>query len=113
MIVNKVVHTPPNKITDYSLVDALVASMQTNGWMGVPVVVHGDMAVTGSHRMIAAEIAGIDYPTIELSEIFEANGYDLEREWYDLGPSGQWWDELAATLGCLPSCILHHYGMDV
>ena len=59
----------PHRATDESKLAALVAAYST-GETVPPVIVapNGYEAITGSHRIAAAEIAGVDVPAIVLTE---------------------------------------------
>lgn len=60
-------------------VEAIAASMRTHGWVGRPILIcDGDseapQAFTGSHRLAAARLAGIDPDTYSL----EGRGTDID-----------------------------------
>jgi len=59
----------PHRATDESKLAALVAAYST-GETVPPVIVepNGYQAITGSHRIAAAEIAGVDVPAIVITE---------------------------------------------
>lgn len=85
-----------HKVEDQAKFEALVSAM-ANGWpVGMPpVLVAGDNeALTGSHRIAAAEAAGIEVETINVQDAVEAlveEGYD----WDDFMRMDDY--ELAAT----------------
>ena len=58
-----------NGIEDETKLAELVASMQANGWVGAPLVADNDQLLTGSHRYVAAEQAGIEAPVIDIREL--------------------------------------------
>lgn len=79
----------PNNIEDQAKFDELVSSMERNGWVGRPVIVEwageedyeGIQAWTASHRLLAAQEAGLDeVPTVRLLpetlKWFDDEGYD-------------------------------------
>lgn len=73
---------PPHEVMDEELAGRLAESMRTNGWQGAPLVIvdreSGDpLAVTGSHRIAAARVAGIAVPVIYLDELTAAHGIEL------------------------------------
>lgn len=77
--------TPRNEITNRSQFDLNVLNFEKNGWMGRPLLVvetwNGDEAITGSHRLLAAEAAGLkEIPVVKI---------DLEeyQEWLNENPS--------------------------
>lgn len=60
--------TPVNEVIPEK-VDALAKNMMENGWDGGPLIAVGGQALTGSHRLAAAEKAGIDsVPVISVDE---------------------------------------------
>lgn len=56
--------TPRHEVRDVAHRDAIAASMSEDGWIGRPLVVvdsgDGYLALTGSHRLAAARLAGLD-----------------------------------------------------
>lgn len=63
--------TPPHEVRDAAKLAQLVESMRRDGWTGRPVVIVDTgtwQAITGSHRIEAARILGIDVPTVEADE---------------------------------------------
>lgn len=46
----------------------LAKQFSERGWEGRPIVVIGTQAITGSHRVAAAQEAGIDIPVVEMAE---------------------------------------------
>ena len=95
------------------------------GWVGVPIVVDGEQALTGSHRLTAARIVNqrweagddvrrVDVPTVTLAELYELAGLDYlttseaqgqlcvnEHEYY------------LAMVRALPVSILDEYRIDL
>lgn len=53
---------PRHEVTDPDKANRLAADMRKNGWQGRPVLVWGDKALTGVHRIEAAWQAGIGVP---------------------------------------------------
>ena len=61
---------PPHDVDDVQKVETLGSSLQTNGWIGPPLLIVGTQALTGTHRLAAAKSAGIRLvPVIELSSL--------------------------------------------
>lgn len=62
---------PVNEV-DPKHVEAIAARMKKDGWQGRPILTYegadGVMAITGSHRIAAAEEAGISVPTMAVSD---------------------------------------------
>lgn len=108
-------YTKPHEVEDWMKIHELTTSMQENGWQGVPVVVWGDMQLTGVHRAKAAENAGVGMPTINLEEIFVEDGADWEEalaEYNDCPNS----DPFSCVLWMLPYLsteIKTRYGIDL
>jgi hypothetical protein len=62
--------TPPHDVDDAQKMRGLKASLQTLGWIGPPIIVIGCQALTGTHRLAAAKMAGIQLvPVLELSAL--------------------------------------------
>lgn len=59
----------------------LAARMDDEGWVGSPLVVHGDDVVGGLRRYEAARFLGMEdeAPTITLKEVFEEAGVDMPQ----------------------------------
>jgi len=76
--------TPLHGVRNQRLVDDLASDMEENGWQGRPLLVverdSGHLAWTGSHRIAAAQKAGL--PTIPCYTIPESmltrRGFDAE-----------------------------------
>ena len=47
----------------------LAADMAASGWQGAPILVWGDVALTGTHRLAAAAEAGIEAHVLDLLDI--------------------------------------------
>lgn len=64
---------PPHEIRDTDKLESLIESMKESGWKGNPIPTWngpaGVTALTGSHRIVAAQEAGIEVPIYELDEI--------------------------------------------
>lgn len=56
---------PLNYVTDRKKFDYLVEEFEEKGYNGRPIVIVGNAALTGSHRILAAREAGIDIPTVD------------------------------------------------
>lgn len=71
---------PVNK-TDALKVEKIAESMRVDGWVGRPVLVvdKGDylQALTGSHRIQAAELAGVEVEYVELFSVDDDEVADL------------------------------------
>ncbi len=69
-----------NEITDPGKYQYLVEEFKRNGYSGRPVVAIGDendsVALTGSHRILAARDAGIDIPVVLIPDNYDSNLLD-------------------------------------
>lgn len=63
--------TPYHEAYDQDKLQALVADMIANGWVGAPLVKFDDQLLTGSHRYRAAELAELDHiPVVDYKDVF-------------------------------------------
>lgn len=107
---------PPHEVTDRAKLAALTEDMATHGWRGAPIVVDGEQALTGSHR-IAAVVAlwntegmEIPIPRVEISELCEL----VELDWPALAAEFEDRHEAAAALQLLlPRNVVEYLGYDV
>jgi ParB-like chromosome segregation protein Spo0J len=65
--------TPPHGVRDEAKLQTIIASMESDGWSGRPVMVFDDAegqykALTGSHRIAAAIAAGMPIPVAIISD---------------------------------------------
>lgn len=80
---------PPHEVRDAEKLDRLTAAMNANGWAGRPLLVLRTadcfQAITGSHRIVAAERAGLDEaPCVEINATaFCGAGYEPNDLWDD------------------------------
>jgi len=98
---------------DAGHVNEIAASMETHGWHGAPLVVLSDYAraYTGTHRLAAAEQAGLDeVPAVELADLFEACDLDLWEICETEGLSIL--EDRPEILAHLPQDVRAAYGLD-
>lgn len=76
-------HVAPIKIDqwhphyDEQKIGSLVESLEADGWDGLPILVDGDQALTGAHRIEASRRAEMDaIPVKEVAEAIEEFGED-------------------------------------
>lgn len=76
-------HANPNEIDqwhphhDEDKIESLVESLEDGGWDGLPILVNGDQALTGAHRIEASRRADMDkIPVKEIAEAIEEFGED-------------------------------------
>lgn len=54
---------------DPERVAELAADMRAHGWQGAPVLTWGDLAISGTHRIVAAREAEVMVPTLDVGAI--------------------------------------------
>jgi hypothetical protein len=89
----------PNRVSNWTVFKRLTQALSTTGWDGPPVVVMfrddyappaPPLALTGSHRLAAAEEVGIEVPCVGLAALLDKRGLDLDDlldEWIPEGAS--------------------------
>lgn len=102
---------PAHPFMDPAKLAALTESMEAHGWVGAPIVVDGDQALTGAHRIRAAAAAWVDIPRIGVAELADAHGIDWDalldehrRDWYRAA---------IALAELLPAAVVDALGMDL
>lgn len=73
-----------HEVTDTTKVEAIAGSMRANGWIGRPILVDDEdsnepKALTGTHRLAAAELAGVEPVVYSL----EGTGVDVAALFFD------------------------------
>lgn len=78
---------PPHEPQDEAKLEGLIADMRARGWVGPPILVVGDpeedgelLALTGSHRLRAARVAGLDTVPVAMTDLptgWSVDGADL------------------------------------
>ena len=107
-----------HEVVDGDKYQALVESMKTNGWAGAPIVIVEredaiPLAITGSHRLVAAEFVGIDVPTVELRDLFAAEGIDYDAAIGEYLEAGfPLYDAIVRITDELPADLIEYYGLD-
>lgn len=114
---------PPHEVMDEDYAAQLAASMGRDGWQGAPIVIverdGGDpLAVTGSHRIAAARVAGILVPVVYLADITAAHGIDLAdlvagADAYDMDEDLAICQAAYTAANLLPADVADHYGLDL
>jgi hypothetical protein len=85
---------PPHEVRDVAKFENLVSGMQKNGWQGRPVLAYegpnGVQGVTGSHRIAAAQRAGVEVPVVYIeSKVFDwQDPKGLLGTWFDAEQAG-------------------------
>lgn len=91
----------------------ITASMAADGWRGAPLVVLSDYAraYTGTHRLAAAQAAGLErVPAVELADVFAACGLDLWEACEEGGLSVLM--DREQVIAHLPADVAAAYGLD-
>jgi hypothetical protein len=112
---------PLHDAEDHDKITALANSLSAIGWQGAPLVVDGEQAITGSHRIAAlAQLCnrdGIDIPAprIQIADLFTAAGLDwpahLAEHDADRG-YWQWYQAACAAGAALPAELAAYLGLD-
>ena len=82
---------PPHEVRDQKKLEDLAEKMRTSGWQGRPILAidlgQGPEALTGSHRIAAAKMAGIDVPVImvddDVANYEDENGKNIRDMMYE------------------------------
>lgn len=105
---------PVHDAFDADKLEALAESMRANGWIGAEVVVAGDQALTGSHRLAAAEEAGTDVPIVDIADLTATYGHSWTELLADFDWSDRpWYDAAARLADYLPADVIEYYGLDI
>lgn len=105
----------PHDADDQDKVVALASSMREYGWIGAAVVVTGDQALTGSHRIAAADLADVDVPIIEIADLMAEHGqsWDELLADHDMGDGMGWYEAGRWLDHHLPAEVIAYYGLDL
>ena len=107
-----------HEVRDEALLDTLAMSMARFGWVGAPIVVDGEQAITGSHRLAAAaivmdrwergdDVAEVKVEAVALRDLFEDAGLDLDEIALDANY------DMVLIANALPASIKTKYGIDL
>lgn len=103
-----------HEVRDEELLTALTASMRESGWVGAPVVIaregYGDQALTGSHRLAAAEAAEVQVPTVDIRQVAADHGHDFDEL---VEACGDLFDAAARLADMLPADVTAYYQLDL
>lgn len=105
-------YAPRHEIRDPLHLETIAADMTRNGWSGAPIVARVDwaQAITGSHRIPAAALADIDIPVVDIFDLADACGVDLDDL---IATYGGLEDALPAFCAEVPADIAEAYGLDI
>lgn len=108
---------PLNGVVDHDKLAVLVDDMAERGWQGAPIVVDGDNAFTGSHRIAAAvklwneHAIDVQIPRVEITDLCEL--YDLNWDAILEDHEGSFYDAAASLRFALPREVVDYLGYDV
>ena len=76
VFVDKII--PPHEVDNFLKLNELKSSFVKLGWIGPPLIVSGDQALTGTHRIAAAKQARIRLiPVVELRALCNNDPIDV------------------------------------
>ncbi|TCO45877.1 ParB-like nuclease family protein [Actinocrispum wychmicini] len=102
---------PPRPVEDPGKVALLRRQMDERGWNGPPVVMAGDRALTGTHRLAA--VAGSRLTVIPVVDA-HALGACWIPQWREVLPPISQWCEIGHRLGdLLPPEVVSYVGLDL
>ena len=102
---------PPHDATDADKLTALVESMEGHGWIGAPLLVDGEQALTGSHRIAAAARTNVvEIPRVEVRDLCAAHDLDWDTL---LIEQGDWYWAGIELADLLPADVVAELGLDL
>jgi hypothetical protein len=105
---------PVHRSTDPEHLAELQESMQLDGWIGAPLVVDGEQALTGAHRYDAAQAAEIAIPRVQAADLAAAYGIDWTALLESFGDDPHRWYPAAIALAkLLPADVAEYLGTDL
>jgi len=107
-----------HEITDAAKAQALAEAMARDGWTGSPLVADGDQLITGTHRHYAwtrlLDNDEADIPTIDIRDIFAAEGLNYDALMADEMQYSIWDDAIVYVLThYLSADTCDRYGIDI
>lgn len=101
---------PLHEVADQSKFEALKTSMDEDGWIGAPLVVDGDQALTGSHRYWAAIETFTEIPRIDIADLCDVCDIDWDAHRAEYPDSIEAYIAIADVL---PADVVAYLGMDL
>jgi hypothetical protein len=107
---------PLHHVVDTDKLVVLMADMRVRGWHGAPIVVDGDDACTGSHRIAACvklwndEGIDIGIPQVEITDVASLYGVDWDAHRQECGDS--WYEAVRTISDRLPAAVVEYLGLD-
>lgn len=111
---------PLHEVRDRTKVDALTASLTEHGWQGAPILVDGDQAITGAHRIAAvvrlrnSEGIQVRIPRVQVRDLCDQHGVSWDDLLAEHG-TGQGVDTYEAAVhlaDVLPAATVDYLGLD-
>lgn len=107
---------PRHEVRDDDHLAILITSMRDYGWQGPPIVVYGDVAFTGSHRLAAIamlrdEGVDLEIPTVDITHICTVCDVDWEAHCAESGHHTYERDRSIAEK--LPAEVVEYLGLDL
>ncbi|MGW4425795.1 hypothetical protein [Streptosporangium sp. NPDC004631] len=105
-------YAPRHEVRNTLHMETIAADMTRDGWTGAPIVGRVDwaQAITGSHRIPAAALAGVDVPVVDIFDLADATGIDLDDL---IATYGGLEEALPAFCAEVPADIAEAYGLDI
>ncbi|EWM19797.1 hypothetical protein KUTG_10101 [Kutzneria sp. 744] len=110
----------PNSVVDRDKYAALMSDMAERGWQGPPLLVDGENAFTGSHRIAAVsdlwnrERITVEIPYVQVADLcaeFDIDFDALVEDW--VAGSGDMLDLSDRLTELLPAEVVAYLGMDL
>ena len=104
--------------TDEAKVAEIAASMESDGWVGAPLVTWGDeLLLTGAHRYTAAKSLAwpdSDIPTVDIADLAAAQGIDWDAHCAEWDVDGIDSGMLPYAINdAIPAAVRDEYGIDI
>jgi hypothetical protein len=107
---------PRHEVRDEAHLGDLVMSLRDYGWQGPPIVVWGDVAFTGSHRlaaiaMLRTEGVEIEIPTVDIANVCRVCDVDWDAHCQEWGHLTYDRDRMIAEK--LPAEVVEYLSLDL
>lgn len=107
----------PHPENDHDKTLEIAESMRVNGWVGAPIVIDGEprngQALTGCHRLVAAELAGVaSIPTITWQDVLAEDGIDVDAFLADYLDNQDTRDLAVEVSNAVSEATKDKYGLD-
>lgn len=114
-----------HEVRDYEKLAEIEASMAANGWVGAPIVTDGEYdALTGSHRIVAAEhvndrwergenVKHVEIPMIDIREVWDEAGIESSIDEILTYTYCNEYAEICQTIREQAPAVADKYGLDL